>query len=143
MITDTDRTIRQIEFELEKAEHGMGMPYDAERVGQLRSMLRERGTLHVRRDLQARRAHYRAAARPRRSSGQMIGGEAAGACHGRGDPRPSLHNPPNGSLARGAIKPNTSPMPVLHTAQLARQAGRRAGAKADGRYLRRPACGSG
>ena len=33
-------TIRQIEFELEKAEHGMGMPYDAERVGQLRSMLR-------------------------------------------------------------------------------------------------------
>ena len=35
-------TIRQIEFELEKAEHGMGMPYDAERVGQLRSMLRGR-----------------------------------------------------------------------------------------------------
>ena len=34
-------TIRQIEFELEKAEHGMGMPYDAERVGQLRSMLCE------------------------------------------------------------------------------------------------------
>jgi hypothetical protein len=34
-------TIRQIEFELEKAEHGMGMPYDAERVGQLRSMLHE------------------------------------------------------------------------------------------------------
>ena len=34
-------TIQQIEFELEKAEHGMGMPYDAERVGQLRSMLRE------------------------------------------------------------------------------------------------------
>jgi endonuclease III len=32
-------TIRQIEFELEKAEHGMGMPYDAERVGQLRNML--------------------------------------------------------------------------------------------------------
>jgi hypothetical protein len=24
-------TIRQIEFELEKAEHGMGLPYDAER----------------------------------------------------------------------------------------------------------------
>ena len=36
-------TIRQIEFELEKAEHGMGMPYDAERVGQLRSMLVRRG----------------------------------------------------------------------------------------------------
>ena len=34
-------TIRQIEFELEKAEHGMGMPYDAERVAQLRGMLHE------------------------------------------------------------------------------------------------------
>jgi hypothetical protein len=34
-------TIRQIEFELEKAEHGMSMPYDAEHVAQLRSMLRE------------------------------------------------------------------------------------------------------
>ena len=34
-------TIRQIEFELEKAEHGMGLPYDAERVMQLRSLLRE------------------------------------------------------------------------------------------------------
>jgi hypothetical protein len=34
-------TIRQIEFELEKAEHGMAMPYDAERVGQLRKMLIE------------------------------------------------------------------------------------------------------
>jgi hypothetical protein len=41
MIADTDSTIRQIEFELEKAEHGMALPYDAERVGQLRSMLRE------------------------------------------------------------------------------------------------------
>jgi hypothetical protein len=30
-------TIRQIEFELEKAERGM--PYDAERVMQLRNML--------------------------------------------------------------------------------------------------------
>ena len=29
-------TNRQIEFELEKAEHGMGMPYDAGRVGQLK-----------------------------------------------------------------------------------------------------------
>jgi hypothetical protein len=37
----TDSTIRQIEFELEKAERGMAMPYDAERVGQLRNMLRE------------------------------------------------------------------------------------------------------
>ena len=34
-------TIRQLEFELEKAEHGMSMPYDDERVAQLRSMLRE------------------------------------------------------------------------------------------------------
>jgi hypothetical protein len=34
-------TIRQIEFELEKAEHGMALPYDAERVMQLRSMLRD------------------------------------------------------------------------------------------------------
>jgi hypothetical protein len=25
-------SIQQIEFELEKAQHGMGMPYDAERV---------------------------------------------------------------------------------------------------------------
>ena len=42
-------TIRQIEFELEKAEHGMGMPYDAGRVGQLRSMLREAEEETVRR----------------------------------------------------------------------------------------------
>ena len=28
-------TIRQIEFELEKAEHGMALPYDAERVAQV------------------------------------------------------------------------------------------------------------
>ena len=34
-------TIQQIEFELEKAERGMAMPYDAERVMQLRHMLRE------------------------------------------------------------------------------------------------------
>ena len=34
-------TIRQIEFEPEKAERGMAMPHDAERVMQLRSMLRE------------------------------------------------------------------------------------------------------
>ena len=38
---DTDPTIRQIEFELEKAERGMAMPYDAERVGELRKMLVE------------------------------------------------------------------------------------------------------
>jgi len=45
--------IRQIEFELEKAEHGMGMPYDAERVGQLRSMLRKAKKLSA--GLKARR----------------------------------------------------------------------------------------
>ena len=40
--TDTDSTIiHQIEFELEKAEHGMALPYDAERVMQLRQMLVE------------------------------------------------------------------------------------------------------
>ena len=33
--------IRQIEFKLHKAEHGLAMPYDAERVMQLRDMLRE------------------------------------------------------------------------------------------------------
>ena len=41
MNRETDSTIRQIEFELEKAEHGMALPYDAERVGQLRKMLVE------------------------------------------------------------------------------------------------------
>ena len=41
MTSDTDSTIRQIEFELYKAEHGMALPYDAERVGQLRNMLVE------------------------------------------------------------------------------------------------------
>ena len=38
-VTATD--IRQIELQLYKAEHGFGMPYDAERVAQLRSMLLE------------------------------------------------------------------------------------------------------
>src|SRR5690242_10237043 len=33
--------IHQIEFDLEKAEHGMGMPYDAENVVRLHGMLRE------------------------------------------------------------------------------------------------------
>ena len=41
MNRETDSTIRQIEFELEKTEHGMGLPYDAERVGRLRKMLLE------------------------------------------------------------------------------------------------------
>ena len=34
-------TIRQIELQLYKAERGFGMPYDADRVAQLRSMLQE------------------------------------------------------------------------------------------------------
>jgi hypothetical protein len=45
----------KIEFELEKAEHGMGMPYDAERVGQLRSMLREARKKKLSAGLKARR----------------------------------------------------------------------------------------
>ena len=40
MIAETV-AIRRIEFELEKAERGMAMPYDAERVGQFRKMLVE------------------------------------------------------------------------------------------------------
>ena len=51
-------TIRQIEFELEKAEHGMGM-YDAERVGQLRSMLREARKKKLSAGLKARREQGR------------------------------------------------------------------------------------
>jgi hypothetical protein len=38
MNREADATIRQIEFELERAEHGMALPYDAERVGQLRHL---------------------------------------------------------------------------------------------------------
>ena len=41
MNREPDTTIRQIEFELEKGERGLGMPYDAERVGLLCGMLRE------------------------------------------------------------------------------------------------------
>jgi hypothetical protein len=48
--------IRQIEFELHKAEHGMGMPYDAERVIQLRQMLREARKRKLSDGLAARRA---------------------------------------------------------------------------------------
>ena len=48
-------TIRQIEFELEKAEHGMGMPYDAERVGQLRKKLVEARKRKLSGGLKARR----------------------------------------------------------------------------------------
>jgi hypothetical protein len=48
-------TIRQIEFDLEKAERGMAMPYDAERVMQLRSMLREARKQKLSAGLRARR----------------------------------------------------------------------------------------
>jgi len=52
---EPDTTIRQIEFELEKAEHGMAMPYDAVRVGQLRKMLREARKRKLSAGLKARR----------------------------------------------------------------------------------------
>ena len=57
-------TIRQIEFQLEKAEHGMAMPYDAERVMELRRMLQKARTQKLSAGLRARReagiqhAHY-------------------------------------------------------------------------------------
>ena len=34
-----EREIKSLELELEKAEHGMGMPYDAARVQHLRQLL--------------------------------------------------------------------------------------------------------
>ena len=46
--------IRQI-VELEKAEQGMAMPYDAERVKQLRGMLREARKRKLSEGLRARR----------------------------------------------------------------------------------------
>ena len=52
---ETDTAIRQIEFELEKAEHGMAMPYDPERVMQLRGMLREARKRKLSAGLRARR----------------------------------------------------------------------------------------
>jgi hypothetical protein len=54
MIADTDGTIRRIEFELEKAEHGLALLYDAERVGQLRKMLVEARKRKLSRALAAR-----------------------------------------------------------------------------------------
>ena len=50
-------TIRQIEFELEKAEHGMALPYDAERVGQLRKMPVEARQRRLSEGLARRRRH--------------------------------------------------------------------------------------
>ena len=51
----TTTTIRQIEFELAKAEHGLAMPYDAERVAQLRHMLRDARKRKLSHGLAARR----------------------------------------------------------------------------------------
>jgi hypothetical protein len=48
-------TIRQIELQLYKAEQGFGMPYDAERVAQLRSMLHEARKQKLSRALGAKR----------------------------------------------------------------------------------------
>ena len=59
MIDDTEAmttTIHQIEFELEKAEHGMALPYDGERVGQLRKMLVEARKGKLSRALAAKRS---------------------------------------------------------------------------------------
>src|SRR5262245_24066341 len=48
-------TLRQIELQLHKAEHGFGMPYDGERVAQLRSMLSEARKQKLSRALAAKR----------------------------------------------------------------------------------------
>ena len=59
MMNTDSTTIRQIEFELEKAEHGMALPYDAERVGQLRKMLVEARKQKLSARLAARRRRDR------------------------------------------------------------------------------------
>ena len=71
MIADreTDATIRQIEFELEKAEHGMALPYDPERVGQLRKMLVE---------ARKRKLSHALATKRRRGLGQALVGIKTG-----------------------------------------------------------------
>jgi hypothetical protein len=51
--------IRQIEFELEKAEHGMAMPYDSENVARLRGMLRDARKRKLSEGLRARREKRR------------------------------------------------------------------------------------
>ena len=55
MTADDADTIRQIEFELHKAEYGMALPYDAERVRQLRKMLVEARRRKLSAGLKARR----------------------------------------------------------------------------------------
>ena len=52
---DADSTVRRIEFELEKVEHGMALPYDTERAGQLRKMLVEARKRKLSDGLKARR----------------------------------------------------------------------------------------
>jgi hypothetical protein len=72
MNNDADATVRQIEFELEKAQHGMALPYDAERVGQLRRMLVEARKRKLSDGLAERRKHHHRAAmaaRPPESGG--------------------------------------------------------------------------
>jgi hypothetical protein len=76
MTTSTDAddgAISQIEFGLEKAEHGMALPYDAERVGQLRKLLVEARKRKVSAGLAERRKHHHRAAmaaRPPESGGE-------------------------------------------------------------------------
>ena len=56
MNRETDGTIHQIEFELEKAGAAVWcLPYDAERVGQLRKMLVEARKRKLSAGLKARR----------------------------------------------------------------------------------------
>ena len=50
-------TIRQLEFALEKAERGLALPYDPERVGQLRKMLVEVRKRKLSEGLARRRRH--------------------------------------------------------------------------------------
>jgi hypothetical protein len=66
---NADATIRQIAFQLEKAEHGMAMPYDAERVGQLRKMLVEARKRKLSEGL-ARRLGARSRSTPRAEGGR-------------------------------------------------------------------------
>jgi hypothetical protein len=43
MTIPSDAQVKALELELEKAEHGLGMPYDRERARELRQMLVEPG----------------------------------------------------------------------------------------------------
>ena len=70
MNRETDINIRRIEFELEKAEHGMALPYDAERVGQLRKMLVEARKRKLSAGLAERRKKTHPAGAPARRARQ-------------------------------------------------------------------------